>query len=84
MDQLVDLPSLDDPLQVQTLRLLVSLGNPAMCAPYTIRQQIGHFLYVIDRSSSTVRVFNSNRMQLVEHTVPLSAWPLHRGVPSLL
>jgi DNA-binding beta-propeller fold protein YncE len=41
-------------------------GIPTACSPYAIRQQIGHFLYVVDRSARQVKVFNSNRMTIVD------------------
>lgn len=44
----------------------LSQGQPGACGTYSIRQQIGHFLYVVDRSSRSVKVFNSNRMTLVD------------------
>ena len=34
--------------------------------PYTCRQQIGHFLYVLDRTKKQILVLNSNRMQVLE------------------
>jgi hypothetical protein len=36
------------------------------CLPYMIRQQVGHFLYVIDRARKEVVVFNSNSMRVLE------------------
>lgn len=36
------------------------------CLPYMIRQQIGHYLYVIDRGRREVVVLNSNRMTVVD------------------
>ena len=38
----------------------------AACQPYMIRQQIGHFLYVIDRGRREVVVLNSNRMTVID------------------
>ncbi len=38
----------------------------ANCEPYGIRQQIGHFLYVVDRGRGEVVVLNSNRMTVVD------------------
>lgn len=39
-----------------------SLGN---CAPYTYRQQIGHFVYMIDRRAHQVVAVNSNTFEVV-------------------
>lgn len=36
------------------------------CNAYMIRQQVGHFLYVLDRQKSEISVFNSNRMTIIE------------------
>lgn len=36
------------------------------CLSYGIRQQVGHFLYVIDRARSEVLVLNSNRMTVID------------------
>ena len=36
------------------------------CLPYQIRQQIGHYLYVLDRQRREVTVINSNRMTVVD------------------
>jgi len=36
------------------------------CFAYMIRQQVGHFLYVLDRQAGEITVFNSNRMTVVE------------------
>ena len=36
------------------------------CLAYMIRQQVGHFLYVLDRQAGEVTVLNSNRMTVVE------------------
>lgn len=38
----------------------------AGCAPYQIRQQVGHFLYVADRARNEVVVLNSNRMSVID------------------
>lgn len=35
------------------------------CSPYQIRQQIGHFLYVIDHGHSDVAVLNSNTAEVI-------------------
>jgi len=39
--------------------------NPASCSPYSVRQQIGQFLYVVDRAANEVVVLNSNRFQVL-------------------
>jgi len=39
---------------------------PGLCQPYMIRQQIGQFLYVIDRVASEIVVFNSNRFTVLD------------------
>jgi hypothetical protein len=36
------------------------------CAPYMIRQQIGHYLYVIDRGRRELVILNSNRMNVID------------------
>jgi len=36
------------------------------CLPYQMRQQIGHYLYVLDRQRREITVFNSNRMNVVD------------------
>lgn len=36
------------------------------CIPYQVRQQVGHFLYVIDRIRGEVTVLNSNRMTVLD------------------
>ncbi len=38
----------------------------ASCSPYQIRQQIGYFLYVIDRVRREVVVLNSNRFTVID------------------
>ncbi len=40
--------------------------DPSACLPYQIRQQIGHFMYVIDRIRSEVVVLNSNRFTVID------------------
>ena len=40
------------------------------CTQFAIRQQIGHFLYVVDRSRSEIVVLNSNRMTVIDR-IPL-------------
>ncbi|HHI79064.1 MAG TPA: YncE family protein [Planctomycetes bacterium] len=44
---------------------------PTPFCPYTSRQQIGHFLYVLDRGKKQVLVVNSNRFTVLE-TIKLS------------
>ena len=39
---------------------------PLPSCPYNSRQQIGHFLYVLDREKRQVLVVNSNRMRVLE------------------
>jgi len=41
------------------------------CPPFTLRQQIGHFLYVVDTLSERVVVLNSNRMLILD-SIPVS------------
>jgi Lactonase, 7-bladed beta-propeller len=41
------------------------------CLPYMIRQQVGQFLYVIDRGRQEVVVMNSNRMTVIDR-IPLA------------
>jgi YVTN family beta-propeller protein len=36
------------------------------CTPYSIRQQVGHFLYMIDRVSREIVVLNSNRFSVID------------------
>lgn len=43
---------------------------PPFC-PFTSRQQVGHFLYVLDRDNRQVVVVNSNRFTVLD-TIPLS------------
>jgi len=40
--------------------------NPAACAPYMVRQQIGQYLYAIDRGRREIVVMNSNRMTIID------------------
>ncbi len=40
--------------------------NPAACAPYMIRQQVGQYLYLIDRGRREIVVLNSNRMTVID------------------
>ena len=44
---------------------------PTPYCPYTSRQQIGHFLYVLDRDTRQVLVLNSNRFTILD-TIKLS------------
>ncbi|MCI0689432.1 MAG: hypothetical protein L0Y54_19675, partial [Sporichthyaceae bacterium] len=39
---------------------------PTPFCPYTSRQQVGHFLYVLDRDNRQVLVVNSNRMTVLD------------------
>ena len=41
------------------------------CAPYQIRQQVGNFLYVLDRIRREIVVLNSNRFNVVDR-IPVS------------
>ncbi len=42
-------------------------GQPiGSCAQYQIRQQVGHFLYMIDRARGELVIFNSNRMTVLD------------------
>jgi len=43
-----------------------SLPNTGQCFQYQYRQQIGHFLYMLDRARREVVVFNSNRMTVLD------------------
>jgi hypothetical protein len=40
--------------------------TPQFCLPYAIRQQIGHFLYVVDRVAAQIVVLNSNRFTVID------------------
>lgn len=40
--------------------------NVSSCSSYQYRQQIGHFMYVVDRVRSEVLVVNSNRFTLID------------------
>lgn len=44
----------------------IPLPTITPCAPYMIRQQVGHFLYIIDRGQHEVVVVNSNRMTVID------------------
>ncbi|MBK8098267.1 MAG: hypothetical protein IPK26_14240 [Planctomycetes bacterium] len=44
---------------------------PTPFCPFTARQQVGHFLYVLDRDNRQVVVLNSNRFTVLD-TIPLS------------
>lgn len=41
------------------------------CPTFTLRQQIGHFLYVLDSSGDRILVVNSNRMTILQ-TIPVA------------
>jgi hypothetical protein len=41
-------------------------SNPSLCQPYMMRQQVGQFLYVLDRVASEIVVFNSNRFTVLD------------------
>ena len=41
------------------------------CLPYQIRQQVGHYLYVVDRTRREIVVLNSNRFQVIDR-IPVS------------
>lgn len=43
-----------------------SLPSTGPCFQYQYRQQIGHFLYMLDRARREVVVFNSNRMTVLD------------------
>jgi hypothetical protein len=45
---------------------LPALPLPIPYAPYTSRQQIGHFLYVVDRAQRRVLAVNSNRFTVLQ------------------
>ncbi len=40
--------------------------NIALCSTYGYRQQVGHFLYIVDRGARQVVVLNSNRMTVID------------------
>jgi hypothetical protein len=44
--------------------------NIGLCQPYMVRQQVGHFLYVVDRVAGEIVVFNSNRFTVLDR-IPL-------------
>ena len=39
------------------------------CQKYQLRQQLGHFMYVLDRSLNEITVVNSNRMTVVDRII---------------
>ena len=41
------------------------------CPTFTLRQQVGHFLYVVDTLNERIIVLNSNRMTILD-TIPIS------------
>lgn len=43
----------------------------ANCQPYSIRQQVGHFLYVVDPARREIVVVNSNRFSVIDR-IPVS------------
>ncbi|MCA8981101.1 MAG: hypothetical protein H6831_13185 [Planctomycetes bacterium] len=43
-----------------------SRAGTTPCATYGLRQQVGHFLYVVDRSRRELVVLNSNRMTVID------------------
>ncbi len=45
-------------------------SNIASCAEFMLRQQVGHYLYVVDRAAGEVVVFNSNRFTVLDR-IPL-------------
>ncbi len=45
-------------------------GQQANCQVFSIRQQVGNFLYVIDRARREVVIFNSNRFTVIDR-IPL-------------
>lgn len=36
------------------------------CLPYMMRQQLGHFMYVVDRARNELVIFNSNSMRVID------------------
>ncbi len=40
--------------------------NISACVPYMMRQQVGQFLYVVDRVAAEIVVFNSNRFTVLD------------------
>jgi hypothetical protein len=40
--------------------------NESLCFNYMIRQQVGQFLYILDRARNELVVFNSNTMRVIE------------------
>jgi len=43
--------------------------NVNNCSVYGLRQQIGHFLYIVDRARNEILVLNSNRMTVIDRIV---------------
>lgn len=41
-------------------------ANILACLPYMMRQQVGQFLYVLDRSRNELVIFNSNNMRVLD------------------
>jgi hypothetical protein len=48
----------------------IPLPTITPCAPYMVRQQVGHFLYIVDRLQHEIVVVNSNRMTIIDR-IPL-------------
>ncbi|MCZ6598269.1 MAG: beta-propeller fold lactonase family protein [Planctomycetota bacterium] len=62
-----------DGLLSPTANILTTWGGPSLptaippvCQPYSLRQQVGNYLYVVDRVAGQVVVLNSNRMTVLE------------------
>jgi len=54
-------------------------GSPAppfLPCPYQSRQQIGHFLYVLDRRDRSILVVNSNRFQVIDRIKTPDPWEM--------
>ncbi len=41
-------------------------SNISTCAEFMLRQQVGHYLYVVDRAAGEIVVFNSNRFTVLD------------------
>lgn len=66
-----NMPPINIPSTEQNAFFQGPISNGTTCANFAIRQQIGNFLYVIDRSRREVVIFNSNRMFVLDR-IPLS------------
>ncbi|MEM7306889.1 MAG: beta-propeller fold lactonase family protein [Planctomycetota bacterium] len=62
-----------DGLYSSTALIMPPWGGPSQqdidasqCPIYTVRQQIGHFLYAVDRAAGEIVVLNSNRMTVLD------------------